>query len=78
MVAISKNLYKKTKKSKWVLDHRNKRVKYDTDLLDTKILIYEDMVQTWFLDVAKYLTLFVGRKFQIEKTEFDTNEAGFT
>ena len=24
---------------------------------DTKILIYEDRVKTWFLDVAKYLTI---------------------
>ncbi len=56
MVAISKHFEIKRKDSKWVYDRRNNQ-KYDINDIDTKIMIYEDMVKTWFLDVAKYLTI---------------------
>ena len=76
--AISKNFYKKHKNDNYIYDHRDKKVKLDLDLrlLDTRILVYEDMVKTWFLQVAKYLCL--KNKVRINKNgEFDTNEAGF-
>lgn len=43
--------------------------------LDTKILVYEDMVKTWFLEVGKYLSL--KNKVKLNGEEFSTNEAGF-
>ncbi|NQE04773.1 hypothetical protein C5S32_02775 [ANME-1 cluster archaeon GoMg1] len=75
MVAISKHFYRKPESSKWIYDRRNNQ-KYDIDDIDTKIMIYEDMVKTWFLDVAKYLT--IRNKVNLPYNEdFDTNEAGF-
>jgi hypothetical protein len=74
--AISKHFYRKTKTSKWIFDHRNKKTKLDINKLDTKILVYEDMIKTWFLDVANYLT--IKNKLNLPSgEEFDTNEAGF-
>ena len=75
MVAISKHFEIKRKGSKWVYDRRNNQ-KYDINDINTKIMIYEDMVKTWFLDVAKYLT--IRNKVNLPYNEdFDTNEAGF-
>lgn len=74
--AISKNFYKKHRNDNYIYDHRNKNIKLNLRLLDTRILVYEDMVKTWFLQVAKYLSL--KNKVKINKNEeFDTNEAGF-
>jgi hypothetical protein len=75
MVAISKHFEIKRKGSKWRYDRRNNQ-KYDRNDINTKIMIYEDMVKTWFLDVAKYLT--IRNKVNLSYNEdFDTNEAGF-
>lgn len=75
MVAISKHFEIKRKGSKWRYDRRNNQ-KYDINDINTKIMIYEDMVKTWFLDVAKYLT--IRNKVNLSYNEdFDTNEAGF-
>ena len=75
MVAISKHFEIKRKGSKWRYDRRNNQ-KYDIDDIDTKIMIYEDMVKTWFLDVAKYLTI-RNKVNHSYNEDFDTNEAGF-
>ena len=45
MTAISKHLYIKRRGSKWVYDRRNNQ-KYDINDINTKIMIYEDMVKT--------------------------------
>jgi hypothetical protein len=74
MFSISKNFYKNSRRSKWIIDKRNNN-KIDPNLLDTRILVYEDMVKTWFLDIAKYLT--IKNKVEINGESIDTNEAGF-
>ena len=73
-IAVSKHFYIKHGDSYYVYD-RDKNQRYDIRLLDTHILIYEDMVKTWFLDVGKYLI--IKNKVKINKEYFDTGEAGF-
>ena len=65
--AISKNFYKKRKNDNYVYDHRNKKIKLDLRLLNTRILVYEDMVKTWFFQVAKYLSIKNKVKFTSEQ-----------
>jgi len=73
-IAVSKHFYMKHGDSDYIYD-RDKNHRYDIRLLDIHILIYEDMVKTWFLDVGKYLI--IKNKVKINKEYFDTGEAGF-
>ena len=72
--SISKN-YAIDKKKRKILYVRTGKY-YDYDETDTKILIYEDRVKTWFFEVAEYLM--VKKKIKLPSgKKFDTNESGF-
>ena len=74
--AISKNFFEaKELGENFVGDRRVSHKISDIRKIETKIDIYEDRVKTWFLDVARYLTL--KNEVKINEEKFDTNEAGF-
>ena len=76
MIAISKHFKQDPASPGKVFDTR-KGEWLDINNTHARVLVYEDMVKTWFLEVAKYLTMFVGQKFMVDNEEFDPNEAGF-